>query len=323
MIIKNVYASEQIGDKLIRRMGNCIGLAFVSGFVFNEIVGTVLAFTLGTEIFSNQGFIWIYQILFSAIIFTVPFMIIAKPMNVRLSRVCNFAKPKKDITLPIIFIGMAVCMLANVLGTMAVTVLENLGLSDINSSLDIDTSSPLLVGAGLIAGSVLPGLVEEFALRGVVMGSLRRFGNRFAIIISAILFGLMHGTLAQAPFAFVVGLYLGFAAIKTGSVYTAVIIHTLNNLFAFLLDILMGDMTTNTQTITSGIYFMVCIILGFVGIYMLKDNKNVFRFKKADIMKEKTLMQKIGIFFSSPGIIGLLVYIVLQFASVKIMEVLV
>jgi membrane protease YdiL (CAAX protease family) len=49
---------------------------------------------------------------------------------------------------------------------------------------------------------------EEILFRGLILRSLQPFGKKFAILASAILFGLFHGNIVQSPYAFVVGLVL-------------------------------------------------------------------------------------------------------------------
>jgi membrane protease YdiL (CAAX protease family) len=55
-------------------------------------------------------------------------------------------------------------------------------------------------------------IFEELIFRGAVQGTLRRFGENFAILFSALLFGLYHMLILQIPFGFVLGLLLGYAA---------------------------------------------------------------------------------------------------------------
>ena len=57
--------------------------------------------------------------------------------------------------------------------------------------------------------SVFAPLWEELLFRGFVLRTLRPFGKRFAILGSAVLFGLFHGNLIQTPYAFLIGLLLG------------------------------------------------------------------------------------------------------------------
>ena len=69
--------------------------------------------------------------------------------------------------------------------------------------------------------AVVPPLTEELAIRGVIMQPLRRYGDRFAVVASAVLFAVLHGNLIQAPFAFIAGLGIGYAVCITGSLWMA------------------------------------------------------------------------------------------------------
>ncbi|MBQ7053829.1 MAG: CPBP family intramembrane metalloprotease [Oscillospiraceae bacterium] len=83
--------------------------------------------------------------------------------------------------------------------------------------------------------ALLPALVEEFALRCVIMQPLRKYGDKFAIIMSSLVFALMHGNMIQIPFAFVAGLAIGYFVIATRSIWTGVAIHLINNLLSVIL----------------------------------------------------------------------------------------
>ena len=80
----------------------------------------------------------------------------------------------------------------------------------------------------LYAGILAP-VTEEILFRGLVLRKLMPFGKRFAIFCSAVTFGLFHGNLVQAPFAFLVGLVLGYVAAKY-NICWAMLLHMINNL---------------------------------------------------------------------------------------------
>ncbi len=80
-----------------------------------------------------------------------------------------------------------------------------------------------------IAICIAAPLGEEFVFRGVLLGYLRKYGDWFAILTSAALFGLMHMNFYQTPYAFLVGLVFGFITVKTGSVLCAMLLHIINN----------------------------------------------------------------------------------------------
>lgn len=70
---------------------------------------------------------------------------------------------------------------------------------------------------------------EELLFRGLILGSLRPFGKRFAILGSAILFGAFHGNLLQAPFALALGLVFGYVTVEYGLLWSMGL-HLFNNL---------------------------------------------------------------------------------------------
>ncbi len=71
-------------------------------------------------------------------------------------------------------------------------------------------------------------IFEELLFRGAILKALEKYGKVFAIVISSILFGLMHMHLFQSVFAAVVGLILGYVAIEY-SIKWAILLHVLNN----------------------------------------------------------------------------------------------
>lgn len=80
--------------------------------------------------------------------------------------------------------------------------------------------------------AVLPAIFEEFLFRGVCISSLRPMGTKFAVIASAILFGLCHVDPLQSVFAFLFGLLIGAAYIATGSMWPGILLHLFNNSIA-------------------------------------------------------------------------------------------
>jgi len=95
-------------------------------------------------------------------------------------------------------------------------------------------STPWFV-ALTVAIAVGPALGEELLFRGLILRSLAaRLPGGLAVILSAILFGAIHFDALQGSGALLVGLYLGFVALATGSLWPAIAAHALNNLLCAL-----------------------------------------------------------------------------------------
>lgn len=78
-------------------------------------------------------------------------------------------------------------------------------------------------------------LLEEVLFRGLIFESCReRFGGGGAVLISALLFGLIHGVAVQVINAFIVGIILGYIYLRTRSLANVIILHAINNAIAYL-----------------------------------------------------------------------------------------
>lgn len=72
-------------------------------------------------------------------------------------------------------------------------------------------------------------IFEECIFRGIVTQTLARYDKRFAIIISAVLFSMMHLNLVQGIPTFLLGLVLGYVFVQSGSLIPCILIHFINN----------------------------------------------------------------------------------------------
>lgn len=83
--------------------------------------------------------------------------------------------------------------------------------------------------AMFIAVGVITPLVEEFGCRGKLQYRLERsLGITPAIVLTAVVFSLLHGLLV-APHHIPFALFVGWIVWRTGSIWTAVYVHALNN----------------------------------------------------------------------------------------------
>jgi membrane protease YdiL (CAAX protease family) len=88
----------------------------------------------------------------------------------------------------------------------------------------------------LFIAAVAPGVAEELLFRGYIQSRLTaRWGAIVSILISALLFGLAHFDKLQSPMTFVMGLYLGLIAYRSGSIRPTMWCHAINNGGAVLL----------------------------------------------------------------------------------------
>lgn len=84
---------------------------------------------------------------------------------------------------------------------------------------------------------ILPPLVEEIVFRGLILNYLRRagIGLILSIVIQAVLFGVYHGNLVQGVYAAILGIVLGYLAIRYNSLAAPMFMHFCFNLFGTVL----------------------------------------------------------------------------------------
>ncbi len=139
----------------------------------------------------------------------------------------------------VIFISVASIAL-NALTTGVVSLIPETTLneySELMSSI-MDANKWIVVATVVFVGPI----VEELIFRGLCLSRLRmRFGNVFALIVSSVLFGAIHGNLVQGLYAALLGLFLGWIYIKTGNLIIPCIAHIVYNASSFILELLLGS----------------------------------------------------------------------------------
>lgn len=145
------------------------------------------------------------------------------------------------------------CQLAASVGAILLELLLSAIDLSAQASIESATSQPDTFSMFLYVGVFAP-VFEELIFRGFVMQSLKPFGKKFAILGAAILFGLFHGNLFQSPYALLVGLVLGYAAMEY-SIFWAMLLHMINNL-------VLGDMFQRLDALIPG--GIVVTLLGLI-----------------------------------------------------------
>lgn len=125
---------------------------------------------------------------------------------------------------------------------------------------------------GYVAVGILAPLAEEIVFRGAILRTLLDMMSKknhwVAIMISAAIFGVVHGNMAQFVNALLMGLILGWMYYRTKSLVPGILLHWVNNTVAFILanilpqtngkliDLFHGD----EKTVYYAVGFSLCIM---------------------------------------------------------------
>lgn len=143
--------------------------------------------------------------------------------------------------------------------------LNNLGYHMDDFLMPLETQADIIKALFFVA--LLPGICEELIFRGIILQGLRKFGDVFAVLVSALMFMLIHTNPEQTVFPFLSGIVLGFVFIKTGNIIFPMIIHFCNNALAIFVeyshleDLKFGEVdAVLTFVIAGAIVFAVVIV---------------------------------------------------------------
>lgn len=119
-------------------------------------------------------------------------------------------------------------------------------------------------------------LLEEILFRGIILRGLLNRGMKpaLAIFVSALAFGGFHFNPWQFVAGLLLGLVLGYAYWKTGSLSVAILLHAFNNLISAIL-ILSGKTENFAETFGVGqlLLLLIGILLAAISFYLLQRSK--------------------------------------------------
>ncbi len=136
--------------------------------------------------------------------------------------------PRFGLMLGAAALGLSGVLLANNLGTWWMLLLDCLSIPLQESAVEIPSHSQELVRGILLIG-VLPGVCEELFFRGMMLGAWERRGTKTALIVPAVLFALLHGSIMGFPVQLLMGFVLGYLLLMSNSLYTGMTYHTVYN----------------------------------------------------------------------------------------------
>lgn len=229
---KNASHAEQRRE--LRSLGAMAGGGVILFFCVQMLIGFIISATPLLELYDNNMSVrYAFSCLASVLSVGGSFWLI-RVLEDRLFGIRFHFPLRPNRTLPFILsipAGFALCLSANYVSAFVGRITESAGV-ELTQPEDLLPTDPAGFLVYAISVVVIPPLVEEFAIRGIVMQPLLKYGRGFAVVASALVFGMMHGNPKQMVFAFVSGLAIGYFVVQTDSLLTGVCIHLFNNAFA-------------------------------------------------------------------------------------------
>ena len=261
-----------------KRIANCTGLCLCIFIVMFYVTNTAVSVFSVLPIFMGEDLSYSIISVAQMIAYLSSFIIPAIILRSMLKRFGLLQPLRLDISLPLGSLLLIPAAIALALASSYVNswLLLPFDISDayyelLGMSSESYAAYEILIM--FVSTAVVPAVCEEFLFRGAVLSSLMPFGRGVALVGSSVLFGLMHQNPYQMLYTTVAGLLIGYAYIKTRSIWCPMIIHFCNNAFSVTEQVIGANCRAEVSAVLLPVMDTLMLLGGFIclAIYLLKE----------------------------------------------------
>jgi len=238
LITVKLFKTESVLFRTEEESGGLKALKKKPKYALNPYNGIVY-FTIALILLYYLGSYWQTQDLYNGLIQTeliiiaLPVFMVLKLLKLKPKEILRFKTPKPAGLILVPFIAISASIIVSIISQLINIIFPfPEKYTEALNQLFKMNEAPWKV---FLAISLLPGICEELLFRGFLIRFFEKYGVQWAVIISAILFAAFH----LDPFRFIpvllLGFLLGYLAVRSGSVYTSMFSHIINNGLAFVL----------------------------------------------------------------------------------------
>lgn len=307
--------------KILKTMGFSFGLAIILYFVLTNAVVVFMylisrfvpsvEFLLNDSIgkYALQGFV-------SVVLIGGPFLlsysILKKKKYVGILPFGTTYNKKAAASL-VMFLAPVVLISTIIINFISVIFQNAVGITFKSGMEDMTAEGPMGAVMLTFTLAVIPAIVEEFCIRGVVLQPLRRYGDKFAIVMSAAIFSILHGNMVQIPYTLVAGIYFGYLCVATGSLWPSIVLHFINNMFSVVELVVLSNYNEEASEKAALIMMGILIVAGIAGGLIFFNMGYKTKLKSGvDTLKTG---EKAGSVLKSPAMIVAIVFMLITTAT--------
>lgn len=179
---------------------------------------------------------------------------------------------RKDLVNSLTLIGITICISISLNNIISMSPLVNMSTEYQNANEAFYGST---LGLEILGSALITPILEELLHRGVVYGRLRRMmGFWPAVVVSALVFAVLHFNIVQFIYAFLLGIVFALFMEKTQKLYAPVLAHVVANGIAVIRTETGFLQNTVDGSMFAWIISVVLLIAGVIGlvIYYRKND---------------------------------------------------
>lgn len=251
---------------------------------------------------------------------TVPLYLVGMPISYLLFLTVPKSVPPKKKMSPLMWLGfLLLCFCVTYtfkfFGQYVIDwIYTVLGIEVTDQVAEITYITPF--GINLFFVGILGPIFEELFFRKAVIDRLRRYGELPAILISGLIFGLIHGNFSQLFYTIAMGVVLGFVYLRTGNVLYTITLHCAFNIIGGVyVTEALRHAEEDIGSLMSLAYAVFVIISFIVGIIFLIANFGRFRRSLQKGKYSLTFDQWMNALVFNPGMWAFLAWTAIVFIS--------
>ena len=249
--------------KIFKTIGICIGLPILNLFVVSITQSILLIFTKNIEIVKNN----IYPlVLIGDIITLILIALILLPSDYGMKDRINIKRIPIKEYFDIIILGIGITILLLFLSSILTKLIPS--YNEVANQLATSRGSALQL---IITIALIP-IYEEIFYRGIIFEYLRKnFNIIVAIVVQALVFGVMHLNLVQGIYTFILGIVLALIYMYSESILGNITVHIIFNLLGILI---IPKLLINFPSMSIVLLIIAIVFIIFSSIKMIGKYEN-------------------------------------------------
>ena len=246
--------------------------------VFNMAFSLILNFSGIT--YSSGSFVYFLLSFVVEALFAVVSVVVAATRRKNLVEAAGLNKKINGKMVFLCFLTSLICLVMfGDITSVFLQILSILGYKSILGGIEMNNFAQYI--GYVITTCFVAAFSEEILFRGTILSGLKKYGVKIAVIVSALIFTLMHGNAEQTVHQFIIGLLIGYIFFVTGNFWIGFFIHFFNNFISitevFILTLASSNQAEVAETAAvqvtwlSLVFNIIAIILfAWAGLYFVK-----------------------------------------------------
>ena len=126
----------------------------------------------------------------------------------------------------------------------------------------------------IVAGAVIPAVCEELVFRKAFCDALAPYGPKTAILVTSIVFAMMHTSFGRVLFTFAGGIFFGWLYIGTKNIKLPMLMHFVHNFMMCVMDVLAFKSLSKAYVAIRVLYFIILLGLGIFSLVKMLNYKS-------------------------------------------------